>query len=274
MKAWPLWCAEFIGTALLVGIGCSIVILNFGASSPLALILPDEGTRRALTGLLFGAVGALIAVSPVGMISGAHINPVVTLAFWLERRIRGRVVLGYVIAQLAGGVIGALPLRWWGAMGASVSYAATLPGPSGVWMALLGEFGATFCLIAGLLLFLGHRRLRAYTPALFPLLYALLVWLEAPLSGTSTNPARSLGPGLVAGALRGTWIDWLGPIAGTLAAVGLRRLLPAARTLEIRVAKVFHFGHDRYGVFAERRWESGRPAGEPFNDRSVRKSGS
>jgi aquaporin Z len=234
-----------------VAAGCSIVILDFGAWSPVTALLPDPGARRAITGFLFGCVGALIAVSPVGVVSGAHINPVVTLAFWLEGRMKGGVALGYVLAQLIGGAVGAVSLLLWGAMGASVAYGATLPGSAGSWVALLGEAGTTFCLIAGLLLFVGHRRLRVFTPALFPFLYGLLVWLEAPLSGTSTNPARSLGPGLVAGSLHGWWVYWLGPLVGTLAAVELRRVLPVARSLEIEVAKVFHFGRDRYGVFKE-----------------------
>ena len=249
LDAWPLWCSELVGTALLVAAGCSLVILDFGAGSPVAALVPGAGLRRALTGFLFGSVGALIAISHVGKISGAHINPVVTLAFWLEGRMKGMVALGYVAAQLLGGVLGALALRGWGAMGASVAYAATQPGPAGPAVATLGEAAATFCLVAGLFLFVGHPRLRPVTPALFPFLYALLVWIEAPLSGTSTNPARSLGPGLVAGASRGWWVYWLGPLIGTVAAVALRKVT-WARALEIRVAKVFHFEHDRYGVFA------------------------
>lgn len=260
MRAWPLWCAELVGTALLVGVGCSLVILNFGASSPVATILPGLAARRALTGFLFGSVGGMIALSPVGKVSGAHINPAVTLTFWLERRMSGGVALGYVAAQLVGAVLGALPLRLWGAMGRSVAFGATVPGPAGPWMALAGEAGASFCLVGGLLLFLGHARLRDFTPALFPPLYALLVWLEAPLSGASTNPARTLGPGLVAGDLHGWWIYWLGPLAGTLAAVSLRLGLPWTRSLEIRVAKVFHFRQDRYGIFTEKSVPSQRAA--------------
>ena len=259
-KAWPAWWSEFVGTALLVGVGCSLVILDFGASSPVVALLPDTDLRRAITGFLFGGVGALIAVSRVGKISGAHLNPVVTLAFWLEGRMKGGVALGYVMAQLMGGALGALPLRLWGAMGASVAYGATAPGPAGPWVAALGEAGATFCLVAGLLLFLGHARLRGYTPLLFPFLYAFLVWAEAPLSGTSTNPARSLGPGLVSGELGGWWAYLAGPLAGTLAAVATRRRLPWARSLEVGVAKVFHFGHDAYGIFTEKSSPSHRSA--------------
>lgn len=248
-----------IGTALLVGVGCSLVILDFGASSPVAAIVPDAAVRRGLTGFLFGGTGALIAVSRVGKVSGAHLNPVVTLVFWLEGRMAGGVALGYVLAQLAGGALGAVPLRLWGAMGASVSFGATVPGPAGPGLATLGEAGATFCLVAGLLLFIGHPRLRAHTPGLFPFLYAFLVWLEAPLSGTSTNPARTLGPGLVSGDLRGAWAYLVGPVVGAVAAVGARWAVPWARTLEIRVAKVFHFHHDAHGIFAERAAPRPRP---------------
>src|SRR5512140_3562400 len=101
-KVWPLWVSELVGTALLVGVGCSFVILDFGAGSPVVARLPGAGARRALTGFLFGSVGALIAISPVGKVSGAHINPAVTLAFWLMGRMKARVALGYVAAQLAG----------------------------------------------------------------------------------------------------------------------------------------------------------------------------
>lgn len=228
------------------------MILDLGAGSPVAALLPDPAARRAVTGFLFGGVGALVALSPVGKVSGAHLNPVVTLVFWLEGRLAGAVALGYLVAQLAGGVLGALPLRLWGRMGASVAFGATVPGPAGPWVALAGEAGATFCLVAGLLLFLGHPRLRRFTPWLFPLLYAVLVWAEAPLSGTSTNPARTLGPGLVSGDLGGLWAYLAGPLAGALLALRLRRAVPWARALEVRVAKVFHFQHDAYGVFGER----------------------
>ena len=155
--------------------------------------LPGAAGRRFVTGLLFGTTGALIALSPLGKESGAHINPAVTLGFWLEGRLKTRHAVGYVISQLAGAIIGALPLLAWGAIGRSVAYGATVPGHTyGAWWALAGETATTFALVFGLFLFLRHRSLRAFTPALFPPLYAVMVWLEAPVSGTSTNPARSL----------------------------------------------------------------------------------
>ncbi len=87
---WQPLVAEFVGTALLVLVGLSLVILMFGAGSPVARAVPDEGLRRLITGFLFGTTGALIALSPVGRESGAHINPVVTLGFWLMGKLDSR----------------------------------------------------------------------------------------------------------------------------------------------------------------------------------------
>jgi aquaporin Z len=249
---WLLFGAELLGTALLVAVGLSIVILDFGQGSPLIQFIPGTAWRRLLTGFLFGTTGALIALSPLGKESGAHINPVVTLGFWLMGKLRTRHAVGYVISQLMGAVIGALPLLAWGEMGRSVAYGATLPGTGygGGW-ALLGETATTFALIVGLFFFLRQPRLRPFTPALFPFLYAIMVFAEAPISGTSTNPARSLGPSVISGAWHDWWIYWLGPLLGTLLGVALFRFTGLG-WLKIEVAKLYHFGHDRYGVF---RWQ-------------------
>jgi len=247
-----LFLSEFIGTALLVAAGLSIVILDFGTGSPVAALLPDAGVRRLITGFLFGAIGGSIAVSPVGKVSGAHINPVVTLAFWIKRKMTRGHAAGYFLAQLGGGLLGALPLLAWGRMGTSVDFGATFPG-SGytAWQAALGEIVTTFCLIAGIFLFIGHRRLRPYTPLLFPFLYALMVYIEAPLSGTSTNPARTLGPSVISGDWHGWWVYWIGPLLGTLLALGVHRFPPMKR-FEIETAKLYHFEHDPHGVFGLR----------------------
>ena len=75
-----VFAAEFIGTAVLVLVGWSLVILMFGSGSPIVRVVPSEGVRRLITGFLFGATGALIALSTVGKVSGAHI----TLAVRME----------------------------------------------------------------------------------------------------------------------------------------------------------------------------------------------
>ena len=243
---WHMLVAELVGTALLLLVGLSLVILMFGTGSPLVRMVPSDGVRRLITGFLFGSTGAMIALSVVGRVSGAHINPIVTLAFWLMGKMKSRVAGGYVVAQLAGACLGCLPLLAWGSMGRSVAFGATLPGVGySTGIVLLGEVITTFALIAGLSVFLGFRPLRPFTPALFPFLYAIMVWTEAPISGTSTNPARSFGPAIVSGEWQGWWIYWVGPLAGTLVAVIAFSYLAK----RITVAKLYYFDSDPHRLF-------------------------
>jgi aquaporin Z len=243
---WRQFLSELMGTALLVLVGLSLVIIMFGSGSPMPRILPSEGLRRLITGLLFGTTGALIALSPVGKVSGAHINPVVTLGFRLMRKLDHGVGLVYVLGQLAGACLGALPLLAWGSMGRSVAFGATLPGQGyAIHTVLLGEVVTTFIMVSLLAVFLGFRRLRPFTPAIFPFLYAIMVYAEAPISGTSTNPARSLGPAIVSGQWQGWWIYWIGPLIGAFAAT----LACSFLAKRIEVAKLYHFDSDRDGLF-------------------------
>jgi len=241
--------AELVGTALLVFVGLSFVIADFGMASPIPAMVPDAGARRAITGFLFGTTGALIAISPLGKESGAHINPVVTVGFWLMGRFKSRHVAGYVLSQLLGAAIGASALLAWGRLGRSVEFGATVPG-FGPWSALGGEIATTFAMVFLLFWMLRQNRLKNYAPALFPPLYALMVWLEAPVSGTSTNPARSFGPAVVAWDWRDWWIYWLGPLVGAVLAVAAHRV--AVRCWPwIETAKVHHLGHDPYRIFRQ-----------------------
>ncbi|TDN39973.1 aquaporin family protein [Hymenobacter sp. UV11] len=239
-KLLRTYLAEFIGTGLLVLVGLSAVIFINGAGSPVLRLLPGAGGRRALTGLLFGATGCLITLSPVGEISGAHLNPMVSLAFWLRHNMKFRNMLGYIGAQMAGAAIGSLPLLWWGAQGQSMDYGATLP--ASIPTAFVGEAWATFCLIAIIMLFISHVRLRDFTPFTLPVLYGFMVWLEAPVSGTSTNPARSFGPALISTSWTGYW---LAPFTGVVLAVLLFKV-GGLKYLRSEVAKLYHFAAYRF----------------------------
>jgi aquaporin Z len=214
-----IYLSECIGTALLVAIGLSIVIFNNGDGSPVRSLLPDPGVRRALTGFLFGVTGCCITLSPVGRISGAHINPIVSFAFRLRKRMFTAHFLGYVVAQLTGSVLGAFPLLLWGRQGASVGYGNTVPLAGQLPAAFIGETITSFILVAGIFFFSGHRKLRRFTPFLMPPLYCVMVFAEGALSGTSTNPARTLGPSVVSRTWTAWWLYWLAPLAGAILAV-------------------------------------------------------
>jgi aquaporin Z len=243
---WQMLLYELIGTALLLLVGLSLVILIFGEGSAIERLLPGESLRRSLSGFLFGCVGAMIALSPVGKQSGAHVNPIVTMGFWLMGKLEPRVAIGYFLAQLAGASLGASPLLFWGPMGRSVSFGATLPGKGyAMTTVLIGEVVTTFALITALCLFLAFHRLRSFTPAMIPFLYAIMVPLEASISGTSTNPARSLGPAIISGEWHGWWIYWVGPLVGGLLAIMVCNSLAK----RIEVAKLYYFESGPIGTF-------------------------
>jgi aquaporin Z len=243
---WRLFSSELVGTAVLVFGGVSVIVVMSGEGSPMIRLLPSELLRTILTAFLFGTIGSAIAVSWVGKESGAHINPAVTMGFWLMRRLDFRAAIGYIVAQLLGACVGSLPLLAWGAMGRSVAFGATVPGKGySTAVVLLGEIVTTFGLVATLCVFLGFRHLRRFTPFAIPFLYAVMVPLESPISGTSTNPARTLGPALISGQWDGWWIYWLGPMLGMLIAI----LVFSSFAKRIEVAKLYHFEHDRRRLF-------------------------
>jgi aquaporin Z len=235
-----------IGTGVLLLGGLSLVIFMFGAGSPIAALVPSVAVRRIINGFLFGSIGAAIALSRVGEVSGAHINPAVTLGFLLFGKLKPRVAFGYMVAQLGGAILGCVPLLAWGDMGRSISFAASLPGQGySTWIVLLGEVVTTFGLVGSLCVFLSLRELRRYTPFMIPFLYAIMVPLEASISGTSTNPARTLGPAIISGNFDGWWIYWVGPFLGTVAA----SLVFSVLARRIEVAKVYYFDRERAGLF-------------------------
>jgi aquaporin Z len=244
-SAWRLFFAEMTGTALLMLLGLSSVILMFGDGSPVEKIVPSLTVRCVLSGFLFGSIGSSIALSPLGKISGAHVNPIVTMGFWLTGKMRSRAAVGYVLAQFCGAVLGSLPLLLWGPLGRSINFGVTVPrnGYSHL-TAVIGEVSATFCLVSSLCIFLGFRRLRMYTPAMIPILFAIMVPLEASISGISVNPARSFGPSLISGVWDGWWIYWIGPLLGGLLAL----LACNSFAKKIETAKLYYFDSDPSGL--------------------------
>jgi aquaporin Z len=230
--------SEFFGTAMLLLAGLSVVILMFGSGSPMAQLIPEVKLRQVITGFLFGSIGASIALSPIGKVSGAHINPAVTMVFWLFRKIEGRLAITYILAQVTGAIVGCLPLLLWGGMGRSIGFGVTVPGEGySLLTVLLGEIVTTFTMVSLLVIFIGFRQIRQFTPFMFPFLYAIMVPIEAAISGTSTNPARSLGPAVISGQWEGWWIYLIGPLAGAF----LASLACSLLAKRITIAKLYYF---------------------------------
>ncbi len=233
----PLLISEFIGTALLLSIGLSLVIFDWGQGSVVAIYLPSIALRRLITGFLFGCTGCFITLSPVGKISGAHINPALSFAFWLRGKMKTPALIGYVIAQMCGAVVGCVPLLLWHQQGSSIRYGITMPGADLI-AAFVGEFITTSCLVIIVFVFVGSKRLRNYTPFVMPPLYCCMVWAEANYSGCSTNPARSFGPALISGYFKDYWIYVVAPLSASVVVTLLFKLLRLEKLLHIKAARI------------------------------------
>jgi aquaporin Z len=240
---WIPWGCEFLGTAILLAGGLSAVYLDFGPSSPVAPHLSSMGARFLLTGLLFAGTGSLVALSPLGRRSGAHLNPAVTLAFFTQRKVHPHDLIGYVVAQVLGAIVSVVLLRLvWGHTARALHLGATQPGNG---FTALGAAGLEALMTASLILmiffFTSNTRTARWTPLGNWLLVATLVWQGAPYSGTSLNPARSLAPAILAPETAHLWVYVAGPVAGVLLAALIFRAFPNTQTL---TAKLFH--DDRY----------------------------
>jgi len=105
---WNEYLSEMLGTAILLFFGTSVIVMNFGDSSPIKPLISDQNARILLTGLLFAGTASLVAISPFGKLSGGHLNPSLTLSFWLLNKMHHRDLIGYVIFQFVGGVLGSI----------------------------------------------------------------------------------------------------------------------------------------------------------------------
>lgn len=228
--------AEAVATALLMVGGLTAVILVVSPTGPLAGLDVPGWVRRLVAGGLFGLSGTAATLSRWGRRSGAHLNPAVTLAFRVEGTVSTARAAGYVAAQLLGAVAGAAAVRLWGPWGRGVGWGTTVPaaGLAG-WQAAGLEALVTLALVVVVLSMAARPRVRHLTPWTMGPLYAVMVAIEAPLTGTSSNPARSLGPALVTWTWTDAWVYWVGPAAGALAGVALLRLLTRHRVTEARL---------------------------------------
>jgi aquaporin Z len=220
----PDYLAEYAGTAFLLLVGLTAVAWDFGAGSPVARHIASAPVRRLITGTIFAGAGTLVVLSPLGRRSGGHLNPAVSLAFHRLGKMRTRDLIGYIAAQVLGAVTGALIVRLlWGRRALSTHLGATQPGSLGVWMALVAEVLCTFALMTLILEFIDRPRLMRYTAYAAGGLVALFVVVEAPVSGTSLNPARSLGPAVLAPLYSSLWLYLIAPPVGAVAAALLFR---------------------------------------------------
>ena len=242
----PEYLSEFFGTAIMMVLGIGAIMLMWGDGSPMRAFEMPVGLRRLLTGILFAGAGTLVALSPLGQRSGGHLNPAVTWAFWRKRRVKLVDAVLYSVAQCLGALAGVgVFMLIGGSVAKSLKLGLTVPGEGySPGLAFVAEAVTTFLLMFLILYCVGNSRIAGRTPYFVGVFVTLLVFLEAPISGTSLNPARSFAPAFWTQSFQFQWIYWIAPTLGALAAVPSVGFFFAEKN-KGGCAKLFHTGHYR-----------------------------
>lgn len=210
--------AEFIGTLWLVLGGCG--------SAVLACNYPDAGIGFIGVSLAFGLTVVTIAYA-FGHISGAHLNPAVSVGAWVAGRLETKDLAPYIISQVLGGIAGAgilyvIATGNGSSIGgfATNGYDALSPGKYSLVAALINEIVLTFIFLLVILGSTDERAPKGFAGLAIGLCLTLIHLISIPITNTSVNPARSTSQALFVGgeAVGQLWLFWLAPIAGAMLA--------------------------------------------------------
>ncbi|MBE0637251.1 MAG: aquaporin Z [Bacteroidales bacterium] len=217
--------AEFIGTFWLVLGGCG--------SAVLAAAFPEVGIGLVGVSFAFGLTVLTIAYS-LGHISGAHLNPAVTIGLWAGGRVGGKDILPYVISQILGGIAAAAVL-YIIATGngseignfAANGYGEHSPGQYGLLAALVTEFVMTFMFLIIILGATDEKAPKGFAGLAIGLALTLIHLISIPVTNTSVNPARSISQAVFVGdwAISQLWLFILIPVLGAIAAGAVYKFL-------------------------------------------------
>lgn len=209
--------AEVIGTFILVFCGTGAVVIN-------------EVTNGMITHLGIAITFGLLVTSLIyafGEVSGAHLNPAVSIAFSMAGRFSVKQLLPYIASQMAGALLASLTLKL--LFPAAITLGGTLPSGSNMQSFVLEVFLSFFLMLTILQVATGEKEKGLMAGIAIGAVVLLEALFAGPVSGASMNPARSAAPALVSGNLRGLWIYLLAPPAGMVSAVPVWRYLKSVK---------------------------------------------
>jgi len=243
---WREYLIEGSGLGVFMVSACTFTTLLEHPGSPIRQWIHQTFLRRSIIGVAMGLTAIGLIYSPWGKQSGAHFNPSVTVTFLRLGKVERIDAFFYVLAQFVGAAAGVFLstvfLMHWLSHPA-VNYAVTVPGPAGRTVAFAAEFAISFFLMTVILFMSNSKMLPSLTGVLAGVLIAIYVSLEAPLSGMSMNPARTVGSAFSAHVWNGWWIYFTAPPLGMLAAAELYRWLRGVNA--VACAKLHHQNNKR-----------------------------
>lgn len=203
--------AEFIGTFTLVFVGVGAIAGDH-----------INGGQTGLLGIAFAhglAIATMIAATAA--ISGGHLNPAVTIAMYVTKKIDQTNAIGYVVSQCSAGILAAILIKF--CFAPEVLKAIGMGTPAlaqgvSIGTGLLMEVVLTFFLIFVIYGAAVDKRGPATAPLFIGLVVTMDILIGGPVTGAAMNPARHLGPALLGGGLQNFWLYWVGPVTGGILA--------------------------------------------------------
>jgi aquaporin Z len=218
---WPLYACEATELALFMLSACAFTIFLFDPSWPASHWFPSAVIRRALMGIAMGITAVLIIQSPMGKRSGAHFNPAITLTYFRLGKIKLWDAVFYVFFQFIGAVLGvAVAATIFGnsLSKPAVNYVITVPGRYGTAAAFFTELFMASVLMTLVLLLSNRVHLATYVSYVVGGVIVFCVFVFAPVSGFSINPARTTGSAFFAGVWTAGWLYFVAPLLGMFSA--------------------------------------------------------
>ena len=218
-KNWKIYLIEAWALGVFMVSACGFVILIEHPDLPIRAAIPSSLIRRFLIGLAMGATAIYLIYSAWGKRSGAHMNPAVTLTFLNLDRISAANAFWYIVFQFIGGALAVYLFKWFlfdYISHPTVNYAITVPGKPGEWVAFGLEALLSFLMIITVLFANNFPKIAPYTGYLVAIWLTVFIAFEAPYSGMSINPARTLASAAPGDVWRGLWLYFVGPIGGMI----------------------------------------------------------